>query len=672
MTLADERTLDTTPSPTPPPTPAVHPLSPLRADEIAATTALLNGSGLLPNGTRYVFIELAEPPKAVVRAWTPGAAWDRQAAVLLRNPGARSTYEAIVSLTAGAVVSCRTVDGVQPPMMAEEFMACEELVRKDPQWRAAMRLRGVEDFARAMIDPWASGYTGPQDLPSTRRLARPLTFVRAEGEPEDNGYARPVEGLIVTVDLDTMTVVEVVDYGVVPLPTQPGNYYPELVTAPGNVPAFTEVRPALRPIDITQPNGPSYDVDGHAISWANWRLRIGFTPREGLVLHDIGYVDKGVLRPVLYRASLAEMYVPYGDPAPTHWNKNVFDEGEYGLGWLANSLELGCDCLGEIRYFDADVNDQDGAPVRLANAVCMHEEDASIGWKHTDFRTSRGEVRRNRRLVLSFIATVGNYEYGFYWHLYLDGSIEFEIKLTGVLSTGAITPGELPEFGTLIAPGLYAPHHEHYFSVRMHMQVDSNRNDLFEVDSVREPLGPTNPHGNAWRVWKKHLTTESEAQCVPDQYAGRTWLIASADTTSALGAAPAYKLEPGSWTPPLWHDGSQQGDRGGFATKQLWATPFQPGERYAAGEYVAQNPGPDGLVSYTAGNRSIEAADLVLWYTLGAHHIARPEDWPVMPVAKVGFHLKPAGFFDGNPMLDLPAETSACHGTPICHDGMES
>jgi primary-amine oxidase len=299
----------------------------------------------------------------------------------------------------------------------------------------------------------------------------------------------------------------------------------------------------------------------------------------------------------------------------------------------------------------------------------MHEEDASIGWKHTDFRTGRAEVRRNRRLVISMIATVGNYDYGFYWNLYLDGSIEFEIKLTGILSTGAIAVGEDPVFGTTIAPGLMAPNHEHYFSVRLDMAVDGQRNNLFEVDSVSEPAGPTNPYGNAWRTRRRHLTSESEAQRLPDPLAGRSWLVSSADTETALGTRPSYKIEPGPYTAPLWQEGSEQADRGGFATRQLWATPYDPAQRFAAGEYVAQNPGPDGLVAYTAGDRSIVDSDLVVWYTVGAHHVVRPEDWPVMPVTKVGFHLKPFGFFDGNPMLDLPAEGGHCAPTVAGGDG---
>ena len=180
------------------------------------------------------------------------------------------------------------------------------------------------------------------------------------------------------------------------------------------------------------------------------------------------------------------MFVPYGDPAPTHRFKNVFDMGEYGVGWLANPLTLGCDCVGEIKYFDGVVNDQDGEPMTIPNAICMHEEDYGIGWKHTDFRTEEVEVRRLRRLVISTIATVGNYEYGYFWYLYTDGTIEYEVKLTGVISTGALAPGERPEHGTLVAPGLYGPHHQHFFCVRLDMAVDGNANSVVQVDS--EPL----------------------------------------------------------------------------------------------------------------------------------------------------------------------------------------
>jgi primary-amine oxidase len=644
---------------------AAHPLDPLSPDEISAASAILRAEQGLADTARFVYIEAQEPEKAVVTGFRAGQEWDRCAALMLRERAERRTYEAVVSLTRGEVVSWREVPGGQPPMTLEEFDACEQAVKADPAWQEAMRKRGVTDFGLAMVDPWPAGYRGPDDDPSGRRLARPLTFVRSE--PGENGYARPVENLIVTVDLDLMEVLDVEDHGVVPLPPQPGNYDPTLILAEDNVPAFPSAREAPRPISITQPEGVGFTVDGHSVSWGNWRLRVGFTPREGLVLHDIGYVDRGTLRPVIHRASLSEMYVPYGDPGATHWNKNVFDMGEYGLGLLANSLQLGCDCLGEIHYFDACVNDQDGAPVLLPNAICMHEEDFGIGWKHTDFRTGRGEVRRNRRLVISFFATVGNYDYGFYWNLHLDGSIEFEIKLTGIISTGALTAGEVPECGNLVAPGLFGPNHQHFFNVRLDMRVDGDRNNLYEVESAALPAGVGNPHGNAWRQVKRQLTSEAEAQRVINPLVGRAWLVTSSDKRNALGQEVGYKLEPGANVLPFFQEGSQQASRGRFATKHLWATPFATGERFAAGDYVAQNPGGDGLPAYTKGNRPLEDADLVVWYNLGAHHVVRPEDWPVMPVTRVSMHLKPAGFFDGNPMLDLPPESAAGHGA-CCAD----
>ena len=510
-----------------------------------------------------------------------------------------------------------------------------------------------------MLDPWATGYD--TECAPGRRLVKPLTFLRSG--PDDNGYARPVEGLLVVVDLDRMEVVDVQDHGVVPLPAQPGNYAPELMVEPGNVPAFDRLRDDARPIEITQPQGASFTVDGHHVTWQKWSLSVGFSPREGLVLHQVGYDDKGRTRPVLYRASLAEMYIPYGDPAPTHRFKNVFDEGEYGVGFLLNPLQLGCDCLGEIFYFDAVVNDNDGNPLTIPNAICMHEEDVGVAWKHTDFRTEKVEVRRSRRLVVSCFATVGNYEYGFFWYFSTDGTIEFEIKLSGVISTGAIAAGETPGHGTLVAPGLYGPHHQHFFNVRLDMNVDGQRNSVHEVNSEPVPKGPGNETGNAWVVRKTLIERESDGGRLADPLRGRYWTISNPDVLNGTGQPVAYELQPGECTLPMQAEDSHQGwDRAGFAYKHLWVTQYDPSERYASGDYPNQNGGRDGLPAYVLADRPVAEEDVVVWYTFSAHHVVRPEE-PVMPVSRVGFHLKPSGFFDGNPALDLPPSVPACHGS---------
>ena len=287
-------------------------------------------------------------------------------------------------------------------MSADEQIECEAAVLRSEKFREALKAYGIADISLVMVDIWSAGYYGNEEE-GTMRLARPLCFLRAD--PTDNGYARPIEGVRPVVDLNTMTVIRVEEYGFVSLPPEPGNYAAH---------RMTNFRSDIKPLEITQPDGPSFTVDGYQVSWQKWNFVIGFNPREGLTLHQLTYKDKGEDRSILYRASLSEMVVPYGDPTETQKRKNAFDTGEYGMGTCANSLELGCDCLGYIRYFDAHMTDSRGNPLTIRNAICMHEEDYGILWKHTDRRLNKPEVRRSRRLVISSVSTVENYEYGFF------------------------------------------------------------------------------------------------------------------------------------------------------------------------------------------------------------------------------------------------------------------
>jgi primary-amine oxidase len=268
-----------------------NPLEPLSADEIRRASEILREQRDLGPTVRFVTVALHEPPKPEVLQHDRdgGPPPDRAAFVVLYDRGHQQTVEAVVSLSSGMVTSWEVVEDVQPSVMLEEFFSTEEITRADPRWQEAMRKRGITDFSLAMIDPWAAGYD--IEDPQGRRLIRPLTFVRSR--EDDNGYARPVEGLIVLVDLDLMEVIDVRDHGVVPLPPTAGNYMPELMFDDDNRPAHTGLREDVRPIEITQPDGPSFNVDGHAVSWQKWRLRVGYSPREGLVLHQIGYEDRG-------------------------------------------------------------------------------------------------------------------------------------------------------------------------------------------------------------------------------------------------------------------------------------------------------------------------------------------------------------------------------------------
>jgi primary-amine oxidase len=365
--------------------------------------------------------------------------------------------------------------------------------------------------------------------------------------------------------------------------------------------------------------------------------------------------------------------VPYGDPSPVRSWQNYFDTGEYLVGRYANALELGCDCVGDITYFDAVIADEAGRPRTLRNAICMHEEDFGVLWKHTDLWTGSHEVRRQRRLVISFFTTIGNYDYGFFWYLYLDGTIAFEAKATGIPFTSAY-PGDDHPYAAEIAPGLGAPYHQHLFSARLDMAVDGPANRVDELESRRVPAGPDNPHGNAFTLSRTSLTRESQAQRLADNRVGRTWHIVNPGVTNALGRPVGYMLHPEGRETLLAADDSSVARRAAFATKHLWVTRYDPEQRYAAGDFVNQHPGGAGLPAYAAADRDIDGRELVVWHTFGLTHFPRPEDWPIMPVDHTGFTLKPVGFFDRNPALDVPATTAAHCATAessCCHGGSD-
>jgi primary-amine oxidase len=571
--------------------------------------------------------------------------------VILLDNRRGETHELLVSTSSGRLLEQETIAGVQPPIVPDEFLECEAAAKRHPDFQAAMRRRGITDFDLLMVDPWSAGnYGDPRE--STQRLARTLTWIRPE--PGANGFARPVEGVMAWIDLDKMELVHLEDTGVVPLPEPSGEYAAKYYE--------DRQREAPKPLEISQPEGPGFRIDGYHVEWMGWSFRVGFTAREGLVLHRIAYHDHEQNRPrsIIHRASLSEMVVPYGDPHINYARRNAFDVGEYGIGHLANSLTLGCDCLGVIHYFDAHTVTSRGEVVEIENAVCLHEEDYGILWKHTDWRTEACEVRRSRRLVVSSISTVGNYEYGFFWYFYLDGTIQFEIKLTGIINTGALAPGETRRYGTLVAPGLYGPIHQHIFNVRLDMALDGPDNSVYEVNTRAEPMGPDNPYGNAFYAEATQLKTEREARRTLDQRSARYWKITNPGVVNALGEPVAYKLMPGENAFPFIQPDSSVRRRAGFIDYHFWATAYHPRELYAAGDYPNQSS-PEhahGLAAYSEQNRPLDNTSLTVWYTMNSHHVVRPEDWPVMPVSYIGFQLKPVGFFDRNPALALPPRHS--------------
>jgi primary-amine oxidase len=627
-----------------------HPLTSMTGAEFEIVRDIVTASTVFTETTRFAYVGLEEPHKLEVLAYEAGTGElpERRARVMLLDMATGHSTDNVISLTAGIVESTHVLDGSrgQLPILIEEFDAIGPIVAADPRWVEALALRDCT-VESVMCVPLSAGY---YDYPEEegRRIVRVLAF--RQDYPEDHPWAHPVDGLCAYVDVAAGTITRLVDAKVMPIPATSGNFDDPAIQGPQMV--------GLKPLVISQPEGPSFTVDGETVKWANWEFKVGFDAREGLVLRQLNFTDGEEARPVIYRASIAEMLVPYGDPSPVRFWQNYFDTGEYLFGRFANSLKLGCDCLGEIHYFDAVLSDEVGNAQTISNGICMHEEDFGTLWKHSDMFTGSNEVRRQRRLVISFFTTVGNYDYGFYWYLYLDGTIECEAKLTGVLFTAAFPEGG-SDHANEVAPGLGAPYHQHLFSARLDMMVDGLANAVDEVDAVRLPFSDANPHGGAFTKKSTRLVTEADGGREADAKVARAWHITNTEKTNYLGQPTGYVLFPTD-NPTLMADpGSSIAKRATFAQKHLWVTQYDPAERYPAGDFVHQNPGGDGLPRYMAADRGIDGEDIVLWHTFGPTHFPRPEDWPVMPTDYAKFTLKPYGFFPRNPTLNVPASEAA-------------
>lgn len=619
-------------------------LNPLSADEIREAAQL--SREYLSHKARFSVITLDE------------VCQDRAAIVIALVPPDAAAHKLHVNLVTSELTQLPVPEGAQPVLTPDDCDLAEKIVKADSRVRKLVSTRyGIDNIDSLVCDPWSVHVVGdyaPLNFRKDNQSARLVqTFLYRRDHPVDNHYAHPIDILpVVDLNMETVVTVDGIERPPPTLSSTAVNYHPDLLEKNEYLPRKT--RTTLRPIQVVQPKGPSFSVNGYNIEWENWSFTIGFNYREGLVLHDVCYDSRSVVK----RASLVEMAVPYADPHPPFERKCAFDVGDYGLGYCANSLELGCDCLGAIHYFDAVLPDSRGEPYVIRKAICMHEEDVGLLHKHVEYRTGHSESRRARRLVVSFIATVVNYEYLFYWYLHHDGSISHEIKLSGELSTNLLSEGEThPTAGVIVAPGVNAQIHQHMFCARLEMAVDGTQNSVEEVNLIAAEEGSHNPFGNAFRVESTLLHSERDAQ--RDAAAARTWRIFNPLKSNTIsGKKVAYKLVPytfGAFQPPLLTaDDSAVSKRGRFAKKALWVTPYRQDEQFPAGEFPTQSQGGDGLPSWTSRNRSIVNERLVIWHSFGVAHVPRTEDFPIMPCESTGFTLKPDCFLLGNPGVDIP------------------
>ena len=322
---------------------------------------------------------------------------------------------------------------------------------------------------------------------------------------------------------------------------------------------------------------------------------------------------------------------------------------------------------GTIKYFDAWHNTASGDPEKLPNVVCCHEQDDGILWKHSNFRTQTPVVTRSRILVLQTIITVSNYEYIFAFQFCQDASLFYEVRATGILSTvpADVDLNEKVPYGTIVAPGVLAPYHQHLFSLRIDPSIDGHSNSLVLEESKPLPVGDAsvhNPFGVGYVTESR--TIEGEGGFDLDFTKNRTFKMVNENKINPVTGTPVgFKLLPHYSQMLLSDPSSFHAKRSEFAQHAVWVTRYEDDDHFPAGRYTMQSSGGDGINSAisrrhdTGTAQTVRNQDIVLWHTFGSTHNPRIEDWPVMPNEKLLVGLKPVNFFTGNPGLDVAVST---------------
>jgi primary-amine oxidase len=518
----------------------------------------------------------------------------------------------------------------------------------------------LPDGATVIVEPWTYATDGMNDMSS--RITMCWFYMRLSNHADANYYAFPLD-----IVAEVNAAFEVIKVSRLPSAEHENIGNDNKPYDQRKVHSSSEYHPDLtmghrtttRPLQVIQPEGPSFQIDSNHITWEKWTMRAGFNYREGLTLHDIRYDG----RSLFYRLSLSEMFVPYGDPRSPYPRKGAFDLGNDGAGVNANNLKLGCDCLGYIKYFDAWHVTSAGDPLKMPNVVCCHEQDDGILWKHTNFRTGNAVVTRSRLLVLQTIITVSNYEYVFVFYFGQDASIHYEVRATGILSTAPIEIGDRVPYGTIVAPGVLAPFHQHLFCLRIDPALDGYKNSLAVEESVPMPVPhDSNPFGVGYGTESKII--QDEAGIDLDHTRNRIFKLVNEDVVNKTTGTPVgFKLLPCYSQMLLAHPSSYHSRRSEFGAHAVWVTRYSDEELFAAGAHTMQSLGGEGIASWIKGRQdrgsatSVRNEDIVLWHTFGSTHNPRIEDWPVMPCEKMVVGLKPVNFFDRNPGLDVPIST---------------
>lgn len=644
-----------------------HPLDPVGPEEISRAAEILRQQ-VEAKSIRFKVIDLVEPPKSQFLAWQEraGSLPDRKARVYYHLDKCQSLFKAHVNITKGTIDYNEELPDVQGPVDYVEWELVHDACNRHPRVLEEVKKLNLPKGAKVINDPWAFG---TDDAKERRRLFQCYMYIVLNDDDEANHYSIPAPFSPV-FDAHTQELLWIDKLPLGPDATtdetQPWEAV-EPVEYSESILGEKYFRKDLKPLQISQPEGPSFHVDNRNVTWQKWSFQLGWNVREGPVLHNVTYEG----RSLFYRVSMSEMTVPYGDPRTPFHRKQAFDLGDSGFGLTSNTLELGCDCLGLIKYFDGYRTSDSGTPILMKNVVCMHEVDQGIGWKHTNFRNFKSSVIRNRQLVIQCTSTVANYEYILAFILDQSANLHVEVKATGIVSTMPVRQGVHTPWGTIVAPGVMAVNHQHLFNVRIDPALDGQKNTIVYEDCLPvDPDPELDPFGCAFKVQTTPITRPGGYDL--DISKSRTIKILNSDVINPISGKPVgYKLHAVPSQMMMMPKNTFNYKRGIFASRPIWVTKYQDEELWAAGEFTNQSREDTGLAVWADRNENIEHEDVVLWHTFGTTHVPRPEgkccqlpmtmkdtntclDFPVMPSETFMLSLKPTSFFDVNPSNDVP------------------
>ncbi|MEB6377901.1 primary-amine oxidase [Leclercia adecarboxylata] len=632
-----------------------HPLNALSADEIKQAVEIVKASPDFKPNTRFTQIALSEPEKAKVWDFVlKGTAVDapRQAAITMLD--GKFVVEALVDLNDKKILHWEAIKDAHGMVLLDDFMAVQNIVTSNKEYADALKKRGINDPGKVMTTPLTVGYfDGKDGLKQEDRLLKVVSYLDTG---DGNYWAHPIENLVAVVDLVEKKIVKIEEGAIVPVPMQSRPY------------DGRDREPVEhKPLEIVEPEGKNYTITGNMIHWQNWDFHLSLDSRVGPIISTVTFNDNGKKRQVMYEGSLGGMIVPYGDPDVGWYFKAYLDSGDYGMGTLTSPLVRGKDVPSNAVLLNQTIPDYTGAPMEIPRAMAIFERYAGPEYKHQEMNQPNVSTER-RELVVRWISTVGNYDYIFDWIFHENGTIGIDAGATGIEAVKGVmaktmhdpSAKEDTKYGTLIDHNIVGTTHQHIYNFRLDLDVDGTNNTLVAMDPEVKPNTAGGPRTSTMQVNQYNIDSEQQAAQKFDP--GTIRLLSNTSKENRMGNPVSYQIIPyAGGTHPVATGAKFAPDewiyhRLSFMDKQLWVTRYHPNEMYPEGKFPNRSAHDQGLGQFSKDNESLNNQDDVVWITTGTTHVARAEEWPIMPTEWVHALLKPWNFFDETPSMGKKKE----------------